>query len=243
MRAERARARDAKVNASAASALKKNAMHNSNIYEGLVTYGVDPVKIPGWFKKPGQADEKPPSPPMEKKEPPSSTMEKKKPPSPPSVLLAPPYQPFKNVLAYKPHKKKKAEGGEGGEGGEEGGEGGEEGGEGGEEGGQGGQEEQVAEEQIGEQEEPTSFNGELRRITLQEVEVRTRAVMQKAGFNPSVTFAYDYLHDRPCPRRPKVRQRLRRLPRILRQLHPPRARRPRNKERARVEWRHFPLPG
>jgi hypothetical protein len=41
----------------------------------------------------------------------------------------------------------------------------------------------------GEAEEQTTFEARVGEITLQEAEVRTRAVMGKVGFNPGVMFA------------------------------------------------------
>ena len=41
------------------------------------------------------------------------------------------------------------------------------------------------------EEEPNTFMGGIRMMTLQEVEVRTRAVMQKVCFNPSVTNGFN----------------------------------------------------
>ena len=44
-------------------------------------------------------------------------------------------------------------------------------------------------EEGGSPEVPGDYGVEIKKVTSQEVEVRTRAVMQKVGFSPSVTFA------------------------------------------------------
>ena len=118
------------------SCIIQHALINSSIYEGLVAYGVDPGKIPGWFKKTAP-----------KKSARRGT-HRQGCACPACPCAYPPYPayPCAPPQPASPGQRRQAQADEAGEAGEA--------------------------EEAGEQEAPESFEGEIRRISLQEVDCR-----------------------------------------------------------------------